>query len=731
MKTDGPAKIDSPKFAQSLAMKLQSQIKGEIVTLDTNNPLGGGGEGRIYSVLQDPSLVAKIYHNPTDDDADKLAVMLGMPPEEPAAFAGHSSIAWPVDLLHTIKGRQKIVGYLMPKVIRAEAVHILYTPKNRRQQKPLFNYLYLHRTARNLAAAINLLHNRNIIIGDVNESNILVSDTALVTLVDTDSFQVHDSYTDYTFRCPVGKAEFTAPELQGQSFRELVRLPEQDLFGLGVLIFQLLMEGTHPFAGVYQGRGDPPSIEARIREGHFPYSSKRVPYRPMPLAPDFKALHPSLQKLFITCFEAGHQEPKARPDTLMWLEALKAAEDDLVTCAKNPQHRYGEHLNSCPWCDRAKKLKGRDPFPSREAVESKQHLEPVRAPKRKKLLPLPSSVQPSSAKSPRPPKAITITQKLGQYQPLLTPIAPRSSSPPSMVIPTPGGGQGVTGVIWDSLWGGIWGAVCAAAVMGGVFGTQKGGGAIIGAILMGLLWGAFFAKVSEYIVPGTPTRGNPILTGAFGGVFLAAAIGGIVFGVSRKLPALGEALLFGAILGTLWGGLWSGFKPPLALALAKVRGRRGLFLGAIWGSSFGTIAGVILAVFFTINSGINAESNLFRELGLMLISSLIPAMGVGAICGILSGAVFGSIIGAPTLPLPMQLLGKKGAILGGIWGCFLGAIAGTIIGLLLPTFWPTLLINLIRVSANYLELVSTIFIAGNGALFGLFSGAVWGGIGKW
>ena len=51
-------------------MRLQRQFSGQIITLDTQNPIGGGGEGRIYSLLQNPSLVAKIYHKPTDEDVD-------------------------------------------------------------------------------------------------------------------------------------------------------------------------------------------------------------------------------------------------------------------------------------------------------------------------------------------------------------------------------------------------------------------------------------------------------------------------------------------------------------------------------------------------------------------------------------------------------------------------------------------------------------------------------------
>ena len=64
----------------------------------------------------------------------------------------------------------------------------------------------------------------------------------------------------------------------------LGRAPEHDLFGLGVLIFQLLMEGTHPFAGVFKGRGEPPVLEQRIgrldRIGQTADINIHVPYLP-------------------------------------------------------------------------------------------------------------------------------------------------------------------------------------------------------------------------------------------------------------------------------------------------------------------------------------------------------------------------------------------------------------------------------------------------------------------
>ncbi|NER04242.1 MAG: DNA-binding protein [Okeania sp. SIO3C4] len=711
-------------------MQLQRQFSGQIVTLDTQNLIGGGGEGRIYPVLQDPSLVAKIYHKPTDEDADKLTVMFSHPPDAPMA-AGHSAIAWPVDLLHTLNSKQQIIGFLMPRVFRAEPIHIFYNPRNRREQKPLFNYRYLHRTARNLVAAVNALHKSGYAVGDINESNMLVTDTALVTLVDTDSFQVRDPYTLEVYRCPVGKLEFTPPELQGQSFREVDRLPEHDLFGVAVLIFQVLMEGTHPFAGVYQGRGEPPSLEARIQAGHFPYSKKRVPYRPTPLAPNFKILHPSIQELFIDCFEKGHEHPTERPDTKIWLQALREAEDNLIICQKNHQHLYGNHLKSCPWCDRTKKLKGRDPFPSREAVRNQKHLQPAQ-PKQRKLLSLRPQKTTTTPRKPVPPKPIIINRKMGQYQPLLTPILTKTKPPSLPIIPLPGGGNGIVGIAKDAMWGSLWGVLCAAAVAGLVLGIIKGSLAVFGGTIVGMLWGGFFALAWQYIIPVGMSGSSLGLTGAFWGGFIAVAISGSIYGISNRLESFGQAVLFGGFVGTIWGGFWSAFKPPLTLpGLGRVWGRRGLFLGAIWGAFLGTVIGAILAGVFVFQESMNENSNSWLELLSIFISSMIPAIGVGAMGGIIGGAVLGPILGAPTLPLSNKLSGMRGAFLGGIWGCFLGVIIGVILGGILPQLGSIDLVRIMRIDEDFTIILSTIFGAGLGAIGGCFSGAAWGGMGKW
>jgi DNA-binding helix-hairpin-helix protein with protein kinase domain len=341
----------------------------------------------------------------------------------------HAAIAWPTDLLHVPGRAQALAGFLMPRVDNMRPVGEFSSPKVRRERCPLFNYTYLLRTARNLAIAVRALHERGYVIGDLNESNVLVAETALVTMVDTDSFQVWDAEAGVMYRCRVGKPEYTPPELQSKSFAQVDREPAHDRFGLGVLVFQLLMEGTHPFAGVYHGRGEPPLLEQRIAAGHFPHAvSPQVPYGPKPTAPPFETLAPGLRDLCLRCFQDGHFRPSLRPEPQSWQYVLEEAESHLVTCQWNNQHIFGDHLEACPWCERTKLLGGRDPFPSVEGVKRGEHrVPPPRAPGRttrgrpRRPAPTPTSAPLPNVPTPPPipPSAPRVQGKKRRPRPLL------------------------------------------------------------------------------------------------------------------------------------------------------------------------------------------------------------------------------------------------------------------------------------------------------------------------
>lgn len=327
---------------------------GRNLRLHLEPALKSGGEGSIHAVVGLPDRIAKLYHPHKLQDGEleeKLRVMITYPPDDPMRPHGHRSIAWP-DSPVLADGR--FAGYLMPRIRRPQEIVEFYNPAIRRAKHPTVTWKQMHAIGRNLAAALAAVHARRYVVGDLNQGNIFVDETTLITLIDTDSFQIRDPRDGRLFRCKVGKGEFLPPELHGQRLGEVDRYPQHDVFGLGVLIFMLLMEGYHPFTGVdsrSQVSLAGPVYEYNIRQGNFPYDAAG-PVRPPPGAPAYEILHPRLRDLFRRCFVAGHAMPDGRPPAREWHQALQSAETALVRCRSAASHWYSPHLTNCPWCGR-------------------------------------------------------------------------------------------------------------------------------------------------------------------------------------------------------------------------------------------------------------------------------------------------------------------------------------------------------------------------------------------
>lgn len=302
-----------------------------------NQQIGRGGEGTVFFCPNDISLVAKIYHEPIDDEkAEKLRWMAENSNEQLLKVA-----AWIVDTLQDENG--KVVGFLMPNV-KAKEIHELYSLKSRRVHFPEATWQFLIHAAGNVARAFYSLHKNEHIMGDVNHGNCVVLADGTVKLIDCDSYSIKKGEMRYS--CDVGVATHLAPELQGLDLGEIEREKKHDNFGLAVIIFQLLFLGRHPFAGNYLGAEDK-SLEDCIREHRFAYGNQEVTnVKQPPGTLSLSQISPRLAVMFERAFFT-----EERPEPREWIEALEDLSASLKQCSVHIGHHYFNELLACPWCE--------------------------------------------------------------------------------------------------------------------------------------------------------------------------------------------------------------------------------------------------------------------------------------------------------------------------------------------------------------------------------------------
>ena len=286
-------------------------------------------------------------------------------------------------------------------------------------------------------------------------------------------------------------------------------------------------------------------------------------------------------------------------------------------------------------------------------------------------------------------------------------------------------------IIWGIIGGTLWGIVFYATLAGLFIGINQNLFTIVSALLMGILWCTIISMIWKSLMGRKDeSNKNYIIAGIIGGFFLGSIIGGLMLAILNRDANFGKAYILGAFLGGSFGLVWSLFKPPMFLGGVRIWGKSGAILGSIWGSFFGTIIGIVATVSILFWSQANIDISV-SNLPQLLIAAFIFGSGNGAIGGIISGIIFGGLIMTPPLPLALELIGIRGAIVGAIWGSFLTAIAlGIIGGILSITIGDDLFLNL-GISGQVTLLKGVIVGTGIGSIWGIISGAVWGAFGRW
>ena len=477
--------------------------KGQTIT--TGSQLGVGGEGAVFDVVGQPTMVAKIYHAHRLDAAleAKVTAMVADPPDdETRAKFNHVSIAWPEAVLYN---GNTFMGYIMPKIPKSDDLYDLLQPQQRAQQHPTLNHRHLYRSARNLALAMAAIHRKGYVIGDVNFKNALFNDDALITIVDCDSMQVTDA-KNVVHRCLVGIPEYTSPELQGQDFAKVDRSANNDAFGLAVLTFQLLMQGFHPFAGrPLPGAPDVEQVHVYcITKKIFPYVTNTL-FAPPMAAPPIGALPAVIQSLFRRAFLTT-----TRPTPKEWADTIEMIESRLVQCVNDPNHWYPSD-GACVICEvdyNVGRRKRPASAPNQPTVQMQVPLGIPTPPPSKPVTHQPAPVStrsPASTPTFRVPQSTPTTPPAPQPAiPVIPPTKTTPPSPPSLSVPS------------GNLTGGLWWAWLVSTIAG-IWRSTLGKIVLIGAIIG-------MCSIGSTLFQPTNTTGNDSATTSGANVVVATDV---------------------------------------------------------------------------------------------------------------------------------------------------------------------------------------------------------------
>jgi len=336
-------------------MIVRRQSNSQIIDIDTyRDMIEDGDKAAIYQVTNEPDMVAKVFHSSTEGLREKIEAMLDNPPggqRDP----GHHSLSWPIDLFFD-EETGLFSGYLMHRIIGGELYEHVSNPVSCGEIFPHYNYQYIYTIAGNLARTFKLIHDAGHVIGGLDNQNILIKDNAQVTLIDTDGFQIQNKLSNKFYSADLTNLAYAPRESQNLENNETIKDVSHDLFGLGVLIFELLMGGHHPYSGVAESEAICWTIAERIEKGNFPFGSERGPIRITNAYPQLGYLPPEISSLFIRCFVDGVRDYSQRPSAIEWLDVLQSATEKLLDCKMFAWHAFDDRFDTCPWCAQLESL---------------------------------------------------------------------------------------------------------------------------------------------------------------------------------------------------------------------------------------------------------------------------------------------------------------------------------------------------------------------------------------
>ncbi|MFL9842457.1 hypothetical protein ABS767_15915 [Sphingomonas sp. ST-64] len=308
--------------------------------------LGEGAAGTVHTVRGQKGVAAKIYHpgKGLDGLERKIDAMLARAPKLPPVDhegVAYPQIAWPQGKLYD--GRGKFAGFLMPEIdfSRSTSLVNLLQRSSRRAEGLSDYYGYRVLVARNLASVFAQLHGAGHHMIDMKPANLrFYPALSWMAVVDADGFSI----AGRSRRLPADQVsdEYIAPESWRRKPAELGE--PQDLFGLAVIIFQLLNNGLHPFAG--SGDASQASdLQSRVLAGLYGYGLTRVDGA----RPGAASIHKTFRRSTRMLFDRAFTTTDDRPSAAEWRDHLDGLVGMLIPCEAKPLE-HAHFGGGCGFC---------------------------------------------------------------------------------------------------------------------------------------------------------------------------------------------------------------------------------------------------------------------------------------------------------------------------------------------------------------------------------------------
>ncbi|MDR1540395.1 MAG: hypothetical protein LBU32_20830 [Clostridiales bacterium] len=213
--------------------EVYAQRGAHVEKLRLEKVLAIGGEGIVYTT--NTPYVVKIYkrENIRLRKLEKIKLFL-------SKDLKCKGICFPKAVIYN-ENRQ-FVGFMMQKASGRELQKSMFIKPILLKNYPTWKRRDLVELCTVILEKIKYLHDRNIIIGDINTANILVASTREVYFLNTDSYQLEG------FPCTKGTVNYTAPEIQRRNFNVFLRSIGNENFAVATLLFMILLPGKPPYS---------------------------------------------------------------------------------------------------------------------------------------------------------------------------------------------------------------------------------------------------------------------------------------------------------------------------------------------------------------------------------------------------------------------------------------------------------------------------------------------------